>query len=900
VENAPLGISVCDNMGKITHANQKSVEIFGLPSLEAVMNINVLKYDPLIKAGISDTIRRCLETGENSVAEYDYTSQWDKTIFIRIHLTPLRDSKGQITGAQALIEDCTERKLADQALNESEQQFRAAFEQAAVGIAYADMEYRWLGVNKKFCDITGYTTKELLKLTVEDVTHPEDFEKGVLDLVHMAEGSLETFAWEKRYIRKDRSVVWVNVTVSLVRETDGTPKYYIGIIEDIEERKRAKEELQRAKEAAEAANRAKSEFLATMSHEIRTPMNGIIGMTELTLDTQLSPEQRDYLETVKSSAYSLLRVINEILDFSKIEAGKLDFEEVEFELAGTVETAVEALAIAAHSKGLELACHIDKDVPEVVIGDPGRLKQVLINLIGNAVKFTESGEILVKVEVANLSEKRCRLSLSVSDTGIGIPQEKMDRLFKSFSQVDGSTTRKYGGTGLGLAISKQIVELMGGAIGIISREGEGSIFHFTVDLNLPEKPHDKLIKIPIELARTKVLVIDDNHTNLKILSETLANWGMEVVLASGGEEGWRMLRDASITGSPFRLVLIDSIMPDLDGFSVAVKIKQESMLRELTSVIIITSNDVIGDAARCKELGIRNYLVKPVKKMELHNAIISCLSEIVPVTGQNKTEKAPGPLPGEFSNNIKGELKLKILLAEDNLTNQKLAVLLLQKKGWTVVPVTNGIDALAAYKAGSFDLILMDVQMPEMDGLEATKAIREWEIEQGIGRIPIVAMTAYAMTGDREKCLDAGMDDYISKPVRADNLYSTILSYSHTSGTTKPDGPVDLSYILETIGENQDLLNEIISQFITEMPQYLENIRLSLERGDAEQLSKAAHAFKGSVANFGAQNAFDWALQIEDAAREGRISGLECLIEELGEESKRIQEFLINTRRKMN
>ncbi len=792
-----------------------------------------------------------------------------------VTLTPI-----EVAGRSLLmvvLHDLTERMKAEQSIRESEERFRSLADSAPVIIAMSDPGRGCTFVNRTGTEFCGVAMEELLGQGWDRFIHPDDLPmcRETSRSISPGQGTIQM---EMRTRRADGVYRWMATTSVPRFLPDGT---FIGSLSstiDITERKEAEDTLREAKEAAEAASRAKSEFLANMSHEIRTPMNGIIGMTELALDTHLTPRQREYLVLVKSSAESLLTVINDVLDFSKIEAGKLSLDPAPFELRDAMGEMMQTLALRAHTKGLELACRIAPEVPDAVIGDVGRLRQVLVNLVGNAIKFTEKGEVLMRVCLEEGGEERVVLRFEVIDTGIGIPADKLDTIFEPFEQADGSTTRRFGGTGLGLAISAKLVGMMGGTIAADSRPGLGSTFWFSTELRIPSKDATPAGRIEPDFPRLEgmpILIVDDNATNRLILEEVLASWGARPTAVDGASAALEALRDAAGRGRPFVVALVDGMMPDIDGLDLARRIRHDPRVAGV-HVLLLTSAGGPEDTDICRALRIAASLTKPVRQSELFDAMMKILTPIArPESGRGaglEAERADAESPARAGR------CLRILLAEDHPVNQKVAVRMLERMGHSVDVAPDGVQAIRAIEAeartGGFDVVLMDVQMPEMDGFNAVRAIRRREAGTG-AHLPVLALTAHAMQGDRERCLSAGFDGYMPKPIRKADLEAALEGLAPRDavepGRHLDIGPrcTTLAELIDACGGDQEFAREMAASFLETAPRCLGVIADAMQAADARALANEAHGLKGISRTIGARDLAEACQSLEDAAMRG-------------------------------
>ena len=888
VENLPVHVLRKDLEGRFTFANKSFCDLLG-KQLEEIAGKTDFDFFPeeLAKKYRQDD-RRVIETGE--VFETVEENKSDgRTIYVQVMKSPVRDAGGNVVGVQVIFWDVTERHEAEAALKQERYLLEALMDNLPHSIYFKDTQSRFIRINRALSSYFGLSdATEALGKTDFDFFADEHAGEAKADEEQVMRTNQPLLDKEEKETWPDGRETWVTTTKLPLYNEQGEIVGTFGISRDITERKRAAEALQAAKEAAEVASRAKSDFLATMSHEIRTPMNGIIGMLDLLLSTNPTDQQRTYLELASQSAETLLRLINDILDFSKIEAGKFELESVGFKLRDTIGDTLQTLAGRASEKGLELTCRIPSEIPDDLIGDPGRLCQVIVNLTGNAIKFTEEGEIAVCVKLQSPAGDDVRLHFSVSDTGTGIPPEKQRIIFEAFRQADSSMSRRFGGTGLGLTISSHLVELMGGRMWLDSEAGKGSTFHFSALFSLQKDAPIEPEPGPVTLHGLRVLVVDDNKTNRLILKEMLNNWRMNPTIAGSGQSALIEMEKTFKAGEPFQLALLDAIMPGMNGFELADRIRHNPDLSQ-TTLIMLSSAGNLGNSARCHELGIDYSLMKPVKQSELLDSIAAALS----IAAAEEAEAATVPgRPAEMTS-------LHILLAEDGVVNQKVAVSLLEQRGHKVTVAGNGRQAIAALDNEPFDAVLMDVQMPTMDGFEATAVIRKKEKKTG-GHVPIIAMTAHAMKGDRQRCLEAGMDGYIAKPIRAKDLYETIemtaakIWESKRQNDIISDGKeiLDRDKILEQTGANEETLKEIVELFEVESAKLMERIRDAITNEDVCNLHRAAHTLKGSVRIFGAEDAAAAALRLENMGRDKNLADAEEAWQALVEEIERLKPLL--------
>jgi PAS domain S-box-containing protein len=767
-----------------------------------------------------------------------------------------------------------QRAAAEAALRESEEKFRTIIETTPDGYYEVDRSGNFTFFNDSMCTILGYSREEMAALNHLELLDESNSKRieGAFSKVQDSGDPVTSLAWT--LTDKNRSLRFFESSVSLIKDPKGHPAGFGGFIRDVTQRQRA-EVMYRAKLAAEAASRTKSEFLASMSHEIRTPLNAIIGLVELMLTLDLPPDQREDLDVVKSSAYSLLSIINNILDFSKIEAGRLEFEKTPFNFRRFMDESLKIMGMKSHEKGIELAYRIAPETPNHILGDPIRLRQVLLNLVDNAIKFTDEGEVIVYVAAQSQTQYEVVLHFSVADTGIGIPKDRQRSIFGAYNQGDPSTLRQYGGTGLGLAVSAQLVDLMGGKIKLKSQPHKGSRFRFTARFIKQQDGEIHQPGVPrAELAGLRVLVVDDNASACKITTEILAELQIDTVSASGGQEAIKILSKSQTDNEPFDLILIDSDMPETDGFALAEWVSNQH-ISEAVLVMLMTFTH-LKRKAELAALGVTASIVKPFGASELETIIAGALGLVGSETELSAgTQENPPPIPSR---------SLRILVAEDTPFNQKFIQRLLDRWNHKFTIVRDGRQALDALRNESYDIVLMDVQMPSLNGLEATRAIRTEE-QQSKTHIPIIAMTAHAIKGDRERCLDAGMDEYVSKPIDSKKLFNAIEKLTGDSDKSSPgedsSPALDQELLLEAFDGDWDFLEEVVDVFLSDYPGLLDDLRRAHEKGDSDTLMRAAHSLKGMLKNFQADAAAETAFELEKKGREDTFDGVPKTIENL-------------------
>jgi len=811
--------------------------------------------------------------GENLLVEEEYGDKSLHRTFYENRYSPLRDEAGKIFGLTVFVTDITERRLAQ----EEVLKLRTAVEQSANTILITDKKGVIEYVNPAFQKNTGYSASEVFGQTPRILKSGEQDASFYADLwATISSGQIWKGQLHNRC--KDGSLSWVSATISPVLNDRGEIVRFIGIQEDINELKTMEGSLRDALDRAEEATLAKSEFLANMSHEIRTPINGIMGMTDLLLDTPQTPEQREYAESIHACGDSLLSLINDILDFSKVEAGQLTLESLDFDIRTTIEDSLEILALKAQQKGIDVVCMISEDVPEILRGDPGRLRQVLFNLVGNAIKFTLHGGVTVQVDLQQETDAAVTLHIAVTDTGIGIAPDKQEAVFAKFIQADPSTTRQFGGTGLGLAICRQLIHLFHGEIQVTSEEGKGSAFSFTAVFEKPATGTIRPTPKEADLSGVKVLVTDDFITNRVLVTNLLERWGCRFADAPDGASALALLQQAAREGDPFVAALLDMQMPLMDGAELGRRIKGDSAIKS-TRLVMLTSLGKRGDAERLAGVGFSGYLPKPIRPALLRK----CLALVL---GREEASGSDMDLITRHTVAETARRRLRVLVAEDNTTNRIIAVKMLEKLGHVAEAVANGEEVVDSLRRIPYDLVIMDCQMPVMDGFRATRVIREPGSNVLNPRIPIIALTAHAMKGDRELCIEVGMNDYVSKPTNTHDLAAAIerciagVSGGGQAATVTDATPRDFDregFLERTLGD-QGLASEVVAAFFADSLTLLKKLSESIAAGDAETAGKCAHTLKGSSANMGGQIFSRIAADMQDAGKANNLPRLAELL----------------------
>jgi len=891
-----LALRRCDNAVVITNArggiewmNDAFTRMTEYPLSEVLGRTSEsLLTGPDVDQEILEFMSSSIRKGEGFRVELPCYSRSGERSWITLDVQPLHDSLGTLTNFVGIQSDITHRKNAEIELRRTRAQLMDAIESLDAGLIMFGPDGRLVVCNSQYRDAYPAEAKFLTPGTPCEVIlmaryRAEEMDESMINEEEWVDQQLAGFMEPSEPFERKVGDRWFRIGNR--RTSDGG---IVSLFTDVTD-------MKRARESAEEANRLKSEFLANMSHEIRTPMNGILGMTELTLDTELTPEQREYLGMVQSSAESLLDIINDILDFSKIEAGKLELSPIEFSLRDMLGDTLRVLALRAEAKGLELLCDIEPAVPDQLIGDAGRLRQILVNLVGNAVKFTGQGEVLLTVSPGQNPSMPNEVTFSVRDTGIGISADKHQGIFNAFEQADGSTTRKYGGTGLGLAITRRLVQLMGGDIHVRSAPGEGSTFSFSAGFGIWSG--DGAVQVDgVELLREeRILIVDDHPTNRAILVGLLTHWGMKPLAVENATSALDAVRDAALSQKPFTLIITDYLMPDMDGLQLASAIQRMTGIAAAVVVMLSSSEQLIG-AAKCREVGLERFLAKPFKHSELMATLIQAVRASRIRRSSEELQLPPMPKIPVTSE----PTGLRILLAEDNPVNQFHAVKILKKEGHSVTVVNNGRLAMQAVFAESFDIVLMDLQMPEMGGLEATYFIREREVQEQRSPIPIIALTAHAMKGDRERCLEGGMSGYLSKPMRRDELLAILagtpkitVSESSPEILASGDSLIDYHIALEQAGGDEEMVIELAKLFQTEAVQTMGTLVAAVKKNSAVEVGRAAHRLNGGLRVLGATKVLELVMHIEQLCHEGEVAKYE---EAVGRLQETIDDLLVELR----
>lgn len=895
LESLPLNYFRKDAEGRFVEANQRFCATLDM-AIDRLIGKTDYEIFPREEAEAYQAgDQRILESGDVLEAVEEQTLPDGRVTYIQVLKAPVRDYAGTKVGVHGIFWDVTERKQVDDARRLADARFRTLVDSSLIGIMVGDLKGTIYDANDAFLNLLGYSRDDIAagRISWTSITPPL-FHALDAKAILLLEEDGTCLPYEKEFLhRRGHHVPVVFGLTMLPEEQDRC----ICFVLDITERKRFERELREARDAADAASYAKSRFLANMSHEVRTPMNAIVGLTELVLRSSIGQKQSEYLKLVLESAESLLSVINDILDFSKIEAGKMELVDEPFWLRDAVVDAIRPFSLRAHEKGVELAYDVDSSVPDAVVGDPGRLRQVIVNLVGNAIKFTERGSVIVRATLDDTADDIVTIHFQVSDTGIGIAPEKVASIFEAFEQADASTTRQYGGTGLGLAIAQRFIELMRGRIWVESTPGRGSDFHFMVRLAMARDRAMPPARRVIEIERgLRVLVVDDFEVNRRIVLEMLRNWGLRGEAVNNASDALASLRRAAESSDPFRLLLTDANMPGEDGFELAAKVEAEFAERR-PKTIMLTSGERSDDAQRLRETTIDAHLLKPVKQSDLFDSIAAVLGAIA-APEENVEDELPRLPP------------LDVLLVEDSLVNQKLALGVLGQYGHRVTVANNGKEAVDLSAAKSFNVVLMDVQMPIMDGLEATQTIREREATTG-GHVPIIAMTAHALVGDRERCLAVGMDYYLSKPIRPRQLIETIAAATGKAMLVEPaqaeipvvettpadaEPLIDWTKALAATGGDRELLCELIDAYFLECPRLERELNDSLDQGDFELMHRSAHTIKSSMRLFAASRPMKLALALETLGREKQREGALVLRDQLMVELEKLSPVLLNYR----